>query len=126
MRLTLAVATLAALALVTVHGRTQNPPLRQDVEVLTAGPTRIEQVKDGLYVIRGPFVPCGTRGCRPGGPDDGLIHEPGDVAARVTPEGVILVDDKYPEISPTCWPRCVRSPLSPCGTCSTATTMAIM
>jgi len=48
-------------------------------------------------VIRGPFVPCGTRGCRPGGADDGLIHEPGDVAARVTPEGVILVDDKYPE-----------------------------
>jgi cyclase len=42
-------------------------------------------------------VPCGTRGCRPGGADDGLIHEPGDVAARVTPEGVILVDDKYPE-----------------------------
>jgi glyoxylase-like metal-dependent hydrolase (beta-lactamase superfamily II) len=26
-----------------------------------------------------------------------LIHEPGDVAVRVTPEGLILVDDKYPE-----------------------------
>ncbi len=71
--------------------------LRQEVEVLEAGPTRIEQVKDGLYVIRGPFLPCTTRGCRPGGPDDGLIHEPGDVAVRMTPEGLILIDDKYPE-----------------------------
>jgi glyoxylase-like metal-dependent hydrolase (beta-lactamase superfamily II) len=26
-----------------------------------------------------------------------LIHEPGDVAIRVTPEGLILIDDKYPE-----------------------------
>jgi len=58
---------------------------------------RTERVKDGLYVIRGPFLPCGTRGCRPNGPDDGLIHEPGDVALRVTPEGLILIDDKYPE-----------------------------
>src|SRR5258706_14169657 len=49
------------------------------------------------YVIRGPFVPCGTRGCRPNSPDDGLIHEPGDVALRVTAEGLILIDDKYPE-----------------------------
>jgi glyoxylase-like metal-dependent hydrolase (beta-lactamase superfamily II) len=52
---------------------------------------------NGLFVIRGPFVPCTTRGCRPNGPDDKLIHEPGDVALRVTPEGVILIDDKYPE-----------------------------
>jgi glyoxylase-like metal-dependent hydrolase (beta-lactamase superfamily II) len=58
---------------------------------------RTEKVKEGLYVIRGPFLPCGTRGCRPNGPDDGLIHEPGDVALRVTPEGLILIDDKYPE-----------------------------
>ena len=99
MRLTLVAALLMVFALLTAHARMQNPslPLRQDVEVLAAGPTRVERVKDGLYVIRGPFVPCGTRGCRPGGADDGLIHEPGDVAARVTPEGVILVDDKYPE-----------------------------
>jgi len=61
---------------------------------------RTEKVKDGLYVIRGPFLPCGTRGCRPNGPDDGLIHEPGDVALRVTPEGLILIDDKYPENVP--------------------------
>ncbi len=75
------------------------PPstLRQDVEVLQAGQMRIDKVKEGLYVVRGPFVPCATRGCRPNGPDDGLIHEPGDVAVRVTPEGLILVDDKYPE-----------------------------
>ena len=33
-----------------------------------AGPTRIDKVKDGLYVVRGPFVPCGTRGCRPTAP----------------------------------------------------------
>jgi len=99
MRLTLVAALLMVFALLTAHARMQNAslPLRQDVEVLAAGPTRVERVKDGLYVIRGPFVPCGTRGCRPGGADDGLIHEPGDVAARVTPEGVILVDDKYPE-----------------------------
>jgi len=93
----LALTTTVALALLVAHARSQDTPLRQNVEVLTAGPTRVEKVRDGLYVIRGPFVPCGTRGCRPGGADDGLIHEPGDVAARVTPEGVILVDDKYPE-----------------------------
>jgi cyclase len=84
------VGVFAALALTEAQ-------LRQDVEILAAGPTRIDKVKDGLFVIRGPFVPCSTRGCRPNGADDGLIHEPGDVAVRVTPEGVILIDDKYPE-----------------------------
>jgi len=78
----------------------QQLPLRQDVEILKQGPARIDRVKDGLYVVRGPFVPCGTRGCRPGGADDGLIHEAGDVAVRVTPAGLILVDDKYPEFVP--------------------------
>jgi cyclase len=72
-------------------------PLRQTVEVLQAGQMRVDKVKEGLYVVRGPFVPCTTRGCRPNGPDDGLIHEPGDVAIRVTPEGLILIDDKYPD-----------------------------
>jgi cyclase len=76
---------------------TQQLPLRQDLERLVAGPMRTEKVRDGLYVIRGPFVPCSTRGCRPNGSDDGLIHEPGDVAVRVTPAGLIVVDDKYPE-----------------------------
>ena len=72
-------------------------PLRQQTEVLTRGPMRVEKVKDGLYVVRGPFVPCGPRGCSPNAADDGLIHEPGDVAVRVTPAGVILVDDKFTE-----------------------------
>jgi glyoxylase-like metal-dependent hydrolase (beta-lactamase superfamily II) len=100
MRLTLVFATLAVLAALAVTTRTTAQELRQNVEVLQAGPTRIDSIRDGLYVIRGPFVPCTTRGCRPNGPDDGLIHEPGDVAARVTPGGVILVDDKYPENLP--------------------------
>ena len=78
----------------------QQLPLKQDLEILTAGPARIDKVKDGLFVVRGPFVPCTTRGCRPNGPDDGLIHEAGDVAVRVTPAGLILIDDKYPEFVP--------------------------
>ena len=91
---------LAALALVTAAALTQQFPLKQNTEKLARGPMRTEKVKDGLYVIRGPFLPCGTRGCRPNGPDDGLIHEPGDVALRVTSEGLILIDDKYPENVP--------------------------
>jgi glyoxylase-like metal-dependent hydrolase (beta-lactamase superfamily II) len=86
------------LVLLTTVVLTQQLPLRQNVERLSAGPMRTQQVKDGLYVIRGPFLPCGTRGCRPNGPDDGLIHEAGDVAVRVTSEGLIVVDDKYPEM----------------------------
>ncbi len=91
---------LAALAVVAAAALTQQFPLKQNTEKLARGPMRTEKVKDGLYVIRGPFLPCGTRGCRPNGPDDGLIHEPGDVALRVTPEGLILIDDKYPENVP--------------------------
>src|SRR6476646_1212932 len=75
----------------------QQSALRQNLEILQRGPARIEKVKDGLYVVRGPCVPCTTRGCRPNGPDDGRIHEPGDVAVRVTPGGLILIDNKYPE-----------------------------
>src|SRR5262245_17443184 len=97
MRMSLALGVLAAFTLLTAPALTQQDALRQTVEVLKQGPTRIDKVKENLYVIRGPFVPCGTRGCRPNGPDDGLIHEPGDVAVRVTPEGAVLVDDKYPE-----------------------------
>ena len=93
----LLLATIAAAGLLTAAVAAQQPGLRQDVEILEAGPMRVEEVAAGLYVIRGPFVPCTTRGCRPGGPDDGLIHEPGDVAMRVTGDGVILVDDKYPD-----------------------------
>ena len=71
-------------------------PLAHEPEILKFGPMRTELVKDGLYVIRGPFLPCAPNGCRPGGNDDGLFHEAGDVALRVTPEGLILVDDKFP------------------------------
>jgi cyclase len=69
-------------------------PLKQNVEILKQGAMRADRVKDGLYVIRGPFLPCMT-GCRPGQTGDGLIHESGDVAVRVTPEGLIVVDDKF-------------------------------
>jgi glyoxylase-like metal-dependent hydrolase (beta-lactamase superfamily II) len=62
-------------------------------------PMTVEKVKEGLYVIRGPFSVCNTTGCRGASPTvaaDGLMHEAGDVAVRVTPDGVILVDDKFP------------------------------
>jgi len=100
MRTSTTLRILAALAFVTAAALTQQFPLKQNTEKLARGPMRTEKVKDGLYVIRGPFLPCGTRGCRPNGPDDGLIHEPGDVALRVTSEGLILIDDKYPENVP--------------------------
>jgi glyoxylase-like metal-dependent hydrolase (beta-lactamase superfamily II) len=85
---------LAAPALYAQPSAT--PGLKQEPEVLEPGPMRIELVKDGLYVIRGPFLPCAPNGCSPGGNDDGLYHESGDVALRLTPEGLILVDDKFP------------------------------
>lgn len=62
-----------------------------------AAPMRIEKVKDNLYVLRGPFNRCAPNGCGGRYGDDGLLHEAGDVAVRVTPEGLILVDDKYQE-----------------------------
>jgi glyoxylase-like metal-dependent hydrolase (beta-lactamase superfamily II) len=62
---------------------------------LESAPMRVDRIKDNLYVIRGPFDPCAPGGCRPGAADDGLLHEPGDVAVRVTSEGAILVDDKF-------------------------------
>jgi glyoxylase-like metal-dependent hydrolase (beta-lactamase superfamily II) len=51
-------------------------------------PMWIEKVKDGLYFIRGPWNTARN---------DDLLHEPGDVAIRVTPEGLIVVDDKFPQ-----------------------------
>src|SRR5580765_3705273 len=97
MRASFAIACAAVVGFLSAGALTQQFPLKQNVERLAQGPMRVEKVKDGLYVIRGPFLKCGTRGCRPNGPDDGLIHEPGDVALRVTSEGLILIDDKYPE-----------------------------
>jgi glyoxylase-like metal-dependent hydrolase (beta-lactamase superfamily II) len=62
-----------------------------------AAPMQIEKVKENLYVLRGPFNRCAPNGCGGGYGDDGLLHEAGDVAVRVTAEGLILVDDKYQE-----------------------------
>src|SRR4051812_17585347 len=60
-------------------------------------PMTVAKVKEGLYVIRGPFSLCGPGGCRGDSPtvNTGLWHEAGDVIVRVTPAGVILVDDKF-------------------------------
>jgi cyclase len=93
----LVLGTILLLGGFSAVALSQQSPLKHVPEVLTAGPARIDRVKDGLFVVRGPFVPCTTRGCRPNGPDDKLIHEAGDVAVRVTPQGLILIDDKYPE-----------------------------
>ena len=94
MRQTLALTFAALFGILTVVTMTGQFPLKQNVEILKEGPMRADRVKDGLYVIRGPFLPCMT-GCRPGQTGDGLIHESGDVAVRVTPDGLIVVDDKF-------------------------------
>jgi glyoxylase-like metal-dependent hydrolase (beta-lactamase superfamily II) len=56
----------------------------------------VVKVKDGLVVLRGPFNRCAPNGCG-ADKDDGFLHEAGDVAIRVTPQGLIVVDDKYEE-----------------------------
>lgn len=88
-------ATLALLCCFATGPLAAQPGLKHVPEVLEAGPMRIDRVKDGLYLIRGPFLPCTPNGCRPNGPDDGLYHEAGDVALRVTSQGLVLVDDKF-------------------------------
>jgi cyclase len=87
-RLVLFVSTLGAVALAGVLSGQQKKP---------AAPMTVEKVKENLYLLRGPFNPCAPNGCSGGYGDDGLLHEAGDVAVRVTPEGLILVDDKYQE-----------------------------
>ena len=94
MRLLLACTSAVVFSLLVAATLTQRLPLNQHVEVLTEAPMRPVKVKDGLYIIRGPAMPCMT-GCRPGDKGDGLIHESGDVAVRVTPDGLIVVDDKF-------------------------------
>jgi hypothetical protein len=59
-------------------------------------PMQVTKVKDNLYVLRGPFNKCAPNGCGAYA-DDGFLHEAGDVAVRVTPQGLIVVDDKYEE-----------------------------
>lgn len=68
-------------------------------EQLSPRPMWIEKVRDGLYLIRGPLGAC-MDACRPGSMRDGHLHEPGDVAVRVTGAGVILVDDKFADNVP--------------------------
>ncbi len=87
MRVSLAIFTVVVLSLVVARGAGQSR--------LVSAPMRAEQVKPGLYVIRGPFDPCAPGGCNGRNTDDGLLHEPGDVAVRVTSEGAIVVDDKF-------------------------------
>jgi cyclase len=91
MRTSLALAAVAVLSLLAARGATQPSPAAG----LTSQPMRVEQVKANLYVIRGPFDPCAPGGCNGRNTDDGLLHEPGDVAVRVTPEGAVVVDDKF-------------------------------
>src|SRR5678816_2512500 len=83
----------AALAAPTSAVEPQKP-----YSELTARPMWAEKVKEGLFAVRGPLGPCLPMPCpavpTPVNPD-GLLHEPGDVAVRVTPEGLILVDTKF-------------------------------
>jgi glyoxylase-like metal-dependent hydrolase (beta-lactamase superfamily II) len=90
-RLLLVVGTIGALGLAGVLSAQQAKP---------AAPMKIEKVKDGLYLIRGPFNLCAPNGCGGAYGDDGLLHEAGDVAVRVTSEGLILVDNKYQQNVP--------------------------
>jgi glyoxylase-like metal-dependent hydrolase (beta-lactamase superfamily II) len=100
MRVSIAVAFAGVLTVLVVHAVTQSR--------LTPERMRIEKVKDTLYVVRGPFNACAPNGCGANSVDDGLLHEAGDVAVRVTSEGVILVDDKFAQNVPDVLDR-VRS-----------------
>ena len=74
------------------------PPLRHQQEDIGAGPMQIEMVKEGLFLIRGPFSRCMRDNCPPDSARsyaDDLNHESGDIAVRVTPQGLILVDSKF-------------------------------
>jgi cyclase len=92
MRVSFFVGFAAVLVALTVRAVTQPR--------LTPEAMRIEKVKDNLYVIRGPFNACAPNGCGASSVDDGLLHEAGDVAVRVTSEGLILVDDKFAQNVP--------------------------
>jgi cyclase len=93
-RNTRAALGLAAGLLLTASAASAVEPQKSYGE-LTPRPMWIEKVKDGLYVVRGPLGvcmgPCVPNSLTP----DGVLHEPGDVAVRITPAGVIMVDDKF-------------------------------
>ena len=94
-------SSAAAALFVAFATQATAQPVAPPKAPLVEKPMRVDKIKDGLFVVRGPFRLCGTRGCgRPGAKDDGMLHEPGDVAVRVTPDGLILVDNKYPEDVP--------------------------
>ncbi len=70
-RLAILAGSIAAMVVAVVVSAQQTKPTK---------PMQIEKVKDGLYVIRGPFNACAPNGCGGGYGDDGLLHEAGDVA----------------------------------------------
>ena len=81
---------IVAAAIMTARSVGAQDPadeLRKPYSQLSARPMWASKVKEGLYVIRGPLGPCLPMPC-PGVPTpvnpDGLLHEPGDVAVRVT------------------------------------------
>ncbi len=90
-----AVLTGAAMAVGALAAPAAAQQPQKDIQTLAPQGMWTEKVREGLYLIRGPVNHCAPLGCGPGIPDDGLMHEPGDVAVRVTPEGVILVDIKF-------------------------------
>jgi cyclase len=85
MRIALVLGIVAVLGLVGAGALPRQPALQVRPP---AAPMKIEKVKDNLYFIRGPFGPANN---------DALLHEPGDVAVRITPDGLIVVDDKFPQ-----------------------------
>ncbi|MEO6379415.1 MAG: MBL fold metallo-hydrolase, partial [Caulobacteraceae bacterium] len=87
-------AALAALALLALARPAFAVEPQKPYAELAPRPMWIEPVKPGLFVIRGPLGVC-MGPCAPGAALDGALHEPGDVAVRVTPEGVIMVDTKF-------------------------------
>lgn len=93
-------AVMACLALLLVDGSAAAQPAPTTVVQTAPRPMWIERVKDGLYLIRGPIDANCMLGCKPGQTGDGVLHEPGTVLARVTPEGVVLVDAKFPQNVP--------------------------
>jgi glyoxylase-like metal-dependent hydrolase (beta-lactamase superfamily II) len=88
-------AAVAAVALALL-----SPSLSAAAPFPGERPMWIEKVKDGLYLLRGPIVFGCMLGCPPGQTGDGVLHEPGPTVARVTPEGVVLVDAKFPQHAP--------------------------
>jgi cyclase len=87
-RITVGAAFVVLAVLLGARARSQQPPPGGGQAAAPVRPMRIEKVKDGLYFIRGPWNTARN---------DDLLHEPGDVAIRLTPDGLIVVDDKFPQ-----------------------------